>query len=58
MGGEELPVLPMSVNGSVVMTHGPDDGTSSASQFFFYQFDKRSAGLGKAVQVDIRLTLG
>ena len=25
---------------------GAEDGTSSASQFFIYQFDKRSAGLG------------
>ena len=28
------------------MARGAEDGTSSASQFFVYQFDKRSAGLG------------
>ena len=46
MGAEELPTLPLSVNGSLAMARGAEDGTSSASQFFIYQFDKRSAGLG------------
>ena len=46
MGAEELPTLPLSVNGSLAMARGIEDGTSSATQFFVYQFDKRSAGLG------------
>ena len=46
MGAEELPTLPLSVNGALAMARGAEDGTSSASQFFVYQFDKRSAGLG------------
>ena len=46
MGAEELPTLPLSVNGSLAMARGTEDGTSSASQFFIYLFDKRSAGLG------------
>ena len=46
MGAEELPTLPLSVNGSLAMARGTEDGTSSASQFFIYSFDKRSAGLG------------
>ena len=46
MGAEELPTLPLSVNGSLAMARGSEDGTSSPTQFFVYQFDKRSAGLG------------
>jgi cyclophilin family peptidyl-prolyl cis-trans isomerase len=46
MGAEELPSLPLSVNGSLAMARGIEDGTSSATQFFVYQFDKKSAGLG------------
>jgi len=46
MGAEELPTLPLSVNGALAMARGAEDGTSSASQFFIYAFDKRSAGLG------------
>ncbi|KAL7103581.1 hypothetical protein ACP275_08G188600 [Erythranthe tilingii] len=43
----ELPVLPLSVYGSVVMAHNPDsEEYSSPNQFFFYLYDKRNAGLG------------
>ena len=45
MGAEEPPTPLLSVNGSA-MARGIEDGTSSATQFFVYQFDKRSAGLG------------
>ncbi|KAF6163177.1 hypothetical protein GIB67_025041 [Kingdonia uniflora] len=43
----ELPVLPLSVYGAVAMAHneGSED-FSSPSQFFFYLYDKRNAGLG------------
>ncbi|KAL1567121.1 cytochrome P450 monooxygenase 37 [Salvia divinorum] len=43
----ELPVLPLSVYGAVVMAHNPDsEEYSSPNQFFFYLYDKRNAGLG------------
>lgn len=43
----ELPVLPLSVYGAVTMAHNADsDEYSSPSQFFFYLYDKRNAGLG------------
>ncbi|XP_020273516.1 peptidyl-prolyl cis-trans isomerase CYP37, chloroplastic isoform X2 [Asparagus officinalis] len=43
----ELPVLPLSVYGSVAMAHSTDsEEYSSPSQFFFYLYDKRNAGLG------------
>ncbi|CAM0906321.1 unnamed protein product [Alopecurus aequalis] len=43
----ELPVLPMSVYGSVAMAHSEDsDEYSSPTQFFFYLYDKRNSGLG------------
>lgn len=43
----ELPVLPLSVYGSVAMSHSTDsDEYSSPSQFFFYLYDKRNSGLG------------
>ncbi|CAN6453491.1 unnamed protein product [Victoria cruziana] len=43
----ELPILPLSVYGAIAMAHSPDsDEYSSPSQFFFYLYDKRSAGLG------------
>ncbi|KAH7675852.1 Cyclophilin-type peptidyl-prolyl cis-trans isomerase protein [Dioscorea alata] len=43
----ELPVLPLSVYGAVAMAHSVDsDEYSSPSQFFFYLYDKRNAGLG------------
>ncbi|XP_020095800.1 peptidyl-prolyl cis-trans isomerase CYP37, chloroplastic [Ananas comosus] len=43
----ELPVLPLSVYGAVAMAHSMDsDEYSSPSQFFFYLYDKRNAGLG------------
>lgn len=43
----ELPVLPLSVYGAVAMAHSPKSQDFSApSQFFFYLYDKRSAGLG------------
>ncbi|KAM7252016.1 hypothetical protein ACFE04_023899 [Oxalis oulophora] len=43
----ELPVLPLSVYGSVAMSHSVDsDEYSSPNQFFFYLYDKRNSGLG------------
>lgn len=43
----ELPVLPLSVYGSVAMAHSEvSDEYSSPYQFFFYLYDKRNAGLG------------
>lgn len=43
----ELPVLPMSVYGSIAMAHSEDsDEYSSPDQFFFYLYDKRNSGLG------------
>ncbi|KAL3849402.1 hypothetical protein ACJIZ3_011284 [Penstemon smallii] len=43
----ELPVLPLSVYGAVVMAHSEvSDEYSSPNQFFFYLYDKRNAGLG------------
>ncbi|KAF3778257.1 Peptidyl-prolyl cis-trans isomerase [Nymphaea thermarum] len=43
----ELPILPLSVYGAIAMAHSPDsDEYSSASQFFIYLYDRRSAGLG------------
>ncbi|GAV91203.1 LOW QUALITY PROTEIN: Pro_isomerase domain-containing protein [Cephalotus follicularis] len=43
----ELPVLPLSVYGAVAMAHSEvSEEYSSPSQFFFYLYDKRSAGLG------------
>ncbi|XP_058095418.1 peptidyl-prolyl cis-trans isomerase CYP37, chloroplastic [Magnolia sinica] len=43
----ELPVLPLSVYGAVAMAHSEvSEEYSSPCQFFFYLYDKRSAGLG------------
>lgn len=43
----ELPVLPLSVYGAVAMAHSENsEEYSSPSQFFFYLYDKRNAGLG------------
>ncbi|KNA07697.1 hypothetical protein SOVF_169480 isoform A [Spinacia oleracea] len=43
----ELPVLPLSVYGAVVMAHNDaSEEYSSPNQFFFYLYDKRNAGLG------------
>ncbi|XP_058220651.1 peptidyl-prolyl cis-trans isomerase CYP37, chloroplastic-like [Rhododendron vialii] len=43
----ELSVLPLSVYGAVAMAHGDfSEEYSSPYQFFFYLYDKRSAGLG------------
>ncbi|CAI5518212.1 unnamed protein product [Closterium sp. Naga37s-1] len=43
----ELPVLPMSVFGAMVMAHSPEtDSFSHPSQFFLYKYDKRRSGLG------------
>lgn len=43
----ELPVLPLSVYGAIAMAHNPiSEDYSSPSQFFFYLYDKRNAGLG------------
>ncbi|KAL6999453.1 cytochrome P450 monooxygenase 37, variant 2 [Sarracenia purpurea var. burkii] len=43
----ELPVLPLSVYGAVAMAHSDvSEEYSSPCQFFFYLYDKRSAGLG------------
>ena len=53
-GGEEMPTLPLSVNGSIAMVRGEEDGTSSPDQWFIYQFDKRSAGLGGMAFEEVR----
>lgn len=43
----ELPVLPLSVYGALAMAHSEaSEEYSSPYQFFFYLYDKRSAGLG------------
>ncbi|KAH7297844.1 hypothetical protein KP509_25G015100 [Ceratopteris richardii] len=43
----ELPVLPLSVYGAVAMAHSTkSEDFSAPSQFFFYLYDRRSAGLG------------
>eukprot|EP00271_Cylindrocystis_brebissonii_P010636 TRINITY_DN26897_c0_g1_i1.p1 TRINITY_DN26897_c0_g1~~TRINITY_DN26897_c0_g1_i1.p1 ORF type:complete len:492 (+),score=95.63 TRINITY_DN26897_c0_g1_i1:168-1643(+) len=43
----EIPVLPMSVFGSVAMSHSTEaDNLSHPSQFFVYLYDKRNSGLG------------
>ncbi|XP_074370279.1 peptidyl-prolyl cis-trans isomerase CYP37, chloroplastic isoform X2 [Apium graveolens] len=43
----ELPVLPLSVYGAVVMAHSDvSDEYSSPNQFFFYRYDKSFSGLG------------
>eukprot|EP00270_Netrium_digitus_P006019 TRINITY_DN1814_c0_g1_i1.p1 TRINITY_DN1814_c0_g1~~TRINITY_DN1814_c0_g1_i1.p1 ORF type:complete len:475 (+),score=109.48 TRINITY_DN1814_c0_g1_i1:50-1474(+) len=43
----ELPVLPLSVYGSVAMSHSvSSDMSSHPSQFFFFLYDKRNSGLG------------
>ncbi|XP_057460365.1 peptidyl-prolyl cis-trans isomerase CYP37, chloroplastic isoform X1 [Actinidia eriantha] len=43
----ELPVLPLSVYGAIAMAHSEvSEEYSSPYQFFFYLYDKRSAGLG------------
>ena len=43
----ELPVLPMSIYGSVAMAHAPDadEGFAAADEFFIYKYDKGSSGL-------------
>ena len=42
----ELPVLPLSVYGSVVMAHSEvSEEYSSPNQFFFYLYDKRNVSL-------------
>jgi cyclophilin family peptidyl-prolyl cis-trans isomerase len=45
--GGELPVLPLSVRGSVAMGRGTDDanGYMSGEEFFVYKFDPSQAGL-------------
>jgi len=46
-GIDALPALPLSVNGAVAaMRSASDDGASSSSQFFLFNFDRRQAGLG------------
>ncbi|KAL8167330.1 hypothetical protein V2J09_008829 [Rumex salicifolius] len=43
----ELPVLPLSVYGAIVMAHNDvSEEYSSPNQFFFYLYDKRNSGLG------------
>ncbi|KAL2644810.1 hypothetical protein R1flu_012397 [Riccia fluitans] len=43
----EIPMLPLSVYGAVAMAHNVQaEDFSSPSQFFFYLYDKRNAGLG------------
>jgi len=42
----ELPVLPLSINGAVAMTHIPGrDDFVDGEQFFVFKFDKTQAGL-------------
>lgn len=43
----ELPVLPMSIYGSVAMAHAPDadEGFAAADEFFIYKYDRASSGL-------------
>eukprot|EP00967_Tisochrysis_lutea_P117806 scaffold190816_cov21-Tisochrysis_lutea.AAC.2 len=46
MGGE-LPVLPLSIPGSVSFAHIPEnDSYLSGDSFFMYRFSKQQAGLG------------
>jgi len=46
-GIDALPSIPLSVNGSVsAMRSATDDGASSSTQFFLFNFDRRQAGLG------------
>ncbi|GAQ83308.1 cyclophilin-like peptidyl-prolyl cis-trans isomerase family protein [Klebsormidium nitens] len=45
--GGEIPILPISVYGAVVAAHDPSsEALSSASQMFFYLYDRKFAGLG------------
>ncbi|KAF5829595.1 cyclophilin-type peptidyl-prolyl cis-trans isomerase [Dunaliella salina] len=45
--GGELPVLPLSIPGSVSFAHIPDnDSYLSGDSFFMYRFSKQQAGLG------------
>ncbi|KAL0044523.1 hypothetical protein WJX82_011108 [Trebouxia sp. C0006] len=43
----ELPVLPMSIYGSVAMAHASDadEGFAAADEFFIYKYDRASSGL-------------
>ena len=43
----ELPVLPMSIYGSVAMAHvaDADEGFAAADEFFIYKYDRASSGL-------------
>lgn len=46
----ELPVLPLSVYGSVAMAHSEvSDEYSSPYQFFFYLYDKRNVSASHTV---------
>lgn len=46
----ELPVLPLSVYGAVVMAHNPEsEEYSSPNQFFFYLYDKRNVSSMKFI---------
>eukprot|EP00746_Dinoflagellata_sp_MGD_P067808 gnl/MRDRNA2_/MRDRNA2_28000_c0_seq2.p1 gnl/MRDRNA2_/MRDRNA2_28000_c0~~gnl/MRDRNA2_/MRDRNA2_28000_c0_seq2.p1 ORF type:complete len:497 (-),score=87.17 gnl/MRDRNA2_/MRDRNA2_28000_c0_seq2:117-1607(-) len=44
--GEDVPVLPMSVPGALAMARGNVAGYSDSNNFFFYLFDRGTAGLG------------
>mmetsp|Transcript_24835 Transcript_24835/g.41499 ORF Transcript_24835/g.41499 Transcript_24835/m.41499 type:complete len:455 (+) Transcript_24835:121-1485(+) len=46
ISGGEYPGLPMSLFGSVAMTHQEDSFDSDPAKFFFYLFDKANSGLG------------
>jgi cyclophilin family peptidyl-prolyl cis-trans isomerase len=48
LGSGELPVLPLSVFGSVAMARGPEGNDSDGGQFFIYRFARATAGLGGA----------
>ena len=41
----EVPVLPLSIYGSVAMTRAPNDGYSSPSEFFIFKYNRQQSGL-------------
>eukprot|EP00747_Dinoflagellata_sp_TGD_P179985 gnl/TRDRNA2_/TRDRNA2_31694_c1_seq1.p1 gnl/TRDRNA2_/TRDRNA2_31694_c1~~gnl/TRDRNA2_/TRDRNA2_31694_c1_seq1.p1 ORF type:complete len:476 (+),score=59.12 gnl/TRDRNA2_/TRDRNA2_31694_c1_seq1:149-1429(+) len=44
--GEEIPTIPLSVPGAIAMSRSQQAGLSDPYTFFFYLFDRQSAGLG------------
>lgn len=41
----EVPVLPLSIYGSVAMTRAPSDGYSSPFEFFIFKYNRQQSGL-------------